>query len=499
MGFLIRAAGTPGPTADFWYTPIDSKAASGIEVTPDRALQISVVWACVRVLSETVASLPLIIYRRDKDGARERATGHPLYDTLHDQPNEWQTSMEFREMLQGHCALRGNGYAQIRSTPKGWGTELIPIHPDRVTVDRLTGNRLRYVVKEGDGEDVVIPQGEMFHLKGYSLDGLTGVSVLTVAREAMGLSAALEEHGARMFSQAARPSGVLKHPGQLKGEALERVQRSWQQDYSGLSNAWRVGVLEEGMEWQQTGMTGEDAQWLESRRFSGEDVARFFRVQAHKVGILEHATYTNVEQQAIEFVVDTIRPWLIRWEQGIRKSLILRPHTFFAEHLVDALLLGDTLTRYQAYHLAVSDGWMTRNEIRRRENLNPLDGLDEPKQDVPLPTNLGNTTPEVQAYTRLLATDVAGRVVRREIGAITKGATEHADSEGGFSDWLDEWFVGHADYVARAMQIPPAVAQAYCEERREHLAQQGLRRVDEWEIDAPPRLAKLALEDRMAA
>lgn len=383
MGILSRIW-SPQPSAHdlsnvnekFWSGTIGARTASGVSVSPDTALNAAAVWAAVKVISETVGSVPLIMYRRRADGGKERATDHPLYDLLHDQPNRSQTAFEFKEMLTTHLLLRGNAYAEIVPGPRGPVDQLLPVHPDLVTPERRPDGYLQFRVRDGKGGERTLLQDEMLYLRGLSLDGVTGVSVITYARESIGLMQAAESYGARVFSQGAQPGGVLEHPKELSKEAAARVSESWQAAHSGLGNAHKVAVLEDGLTWKQTSMTSEDAQYLETRKFEISEMSRWFRVPAHMLGDLERATFSNIEHLGLEFVIYTMLAWFTRWEQAIKRDLILSPRTYFAEFLVDGLLRGDIKTRYEAYAIGRQWGWLSQNDIRRLENMNPIAGGD---------------------------------------------------------------------------------------------------------------------------
>jgi HK97 family phage portal protein len=343
-----------------------------MHVTPDSAMACAAVFSCVRVVSEDVAKLPLILYRRTSDGGKERAKDHPLYARLHDTPNSWQTSVEWREMMQGHLELRGNAYA-LKVMSGRQLLELIPLHPDKVTVRQDERFRLSY-----DIAGTAYSADQILHLRGMSSDGFTGMSTITHAREAIGLAQATERHGASLFGNGARPGGVLVHPGKLSPEAAKRLKDQWDATHGG-ENANSTAVLEEGVSWTQLGMTSEDSQFLETRKFQRSEIASFFRIPPHKIGDLERATFSNIEHQALEYVTDSLMPRLVRWEQRLNASL-LNPSergAYFFEFLTEGLLRGDTKARYDAYQSAIASGWMSRNEARIRENMNPEVGLDE--------------------------------------------------------------------------------------------------------------------------
>lgn len=351
---------------------------AGVSITPDGAMTASTVFACVRVLAEDVAKLPLILYRRLPGGGKERASDHRVAKLL-TAPNGWQTGFEFREMLQGHLALRGNAFAYI-TRANGEPRELLPIHPDRVSVSQGKDWAVSYTVRDASGREEPVRPENLLHLRGLSSDGLTGLSVVSLARESIGLSLATEEHGARLFSNGAKPGGVLSHPQKLSDPAAKRLKESWNAVHGGGANAHQTAVLEEGMTWTQVGMTSEDSQFLQTRKFQAEEIARWYRMPPHKVGILERSTHSNIEHQAIEYVTDTLLPWLRRWEQAVSRALLspVERDEYFAEFLVDGLLRGDLKSRYDSYAIARTNGWLSANEIRSLENMNPIpDGGDD--------------------------------------------------------------------------------------------------------------------------
>jgi HK97 family phage portal protein len=353
-----------------------AETSAGVEVTPNSSLTYSAVFACVRVLAEDVGSLSLLLYRRLGRG-KERAADHSLYRILHDAPNPEMTSQELRETLTGHVSLWGNGYAEIERDNGGRVIGLWPLRPDRVRPRRVEG-RLVYEVRVG-GETVVLEAWRVMHLRGLGSNGIVGYSPIALQRNAVGLGLATEEFGSRFFANGARPGLVLTHPGQLGAEGQENLRRSWGRQHEGLSRAHRIAVLEEGMTITQIGIPPEDAQFLETRRFQALEIARIFRVPPHMIGDLERATFSNIEHQAIQYVDGTLLPWLRRWELRIGADLLSEGEkkTLFAEHLVDGKLRGDTVTRYQAYMTGRQGGWLSVNDIRERENMNPVEGGDE--------------------------------------------------------------------------------------------------------------------------
>lgn len=369
----------------YWNDFVASVSSTGITITPDTARRCAAVIACVRVLSETIAHLPFILYRRNGD-SRVRETSHPLYKLLHDSPNRWQTSFEFREMMMGHVLLRGNAYAQKVMDGNGTIIELVPLNPTKVTPKMTQGGDVYYEFRPGVGGTVYIPAENMFHLRGYASDGLVGVSPITEARETVGLAIAAEEFGARTFQNDAQPGGILEHPGKLGEEAIVNLRKSMQEQHGGVQNARKYMILEEGMKWTRVGMSSQDTQWIETRKFQLEEIARIFRVPPHLIGHLERATFSNIEHQGLEFVTHTILPWLKRWEQAIAARLMTAQerNLYYSEFLVDGLLRGDIATRYNAYAVGRQWGWLSADDVRRFENMDALPNQQGAKYLVPL-------------------------------------------------------------------------------------------------------------------
>lgn len=359
-----------------WLT--GEPTASGVSISPSGSLKLAAVWACVRVISEDIASLPLITYKR-LDRGKERATSHRLYRLLHDEPNPFMTAMQLRETLQGHVLLWGNAYANIERDDDGRPVAVWPLRPDQMDTPIVSaGGTLLYTYHVPGAGPRALTQSDVFHLRGLSSDGIVGYSPITLHRQALSLSLATMEFGNRFFGNDSRPGGILQAKTKLSKEAADRMKASWESAHQGLTKAHRVAVLEEGVEWKQVGIPPEDAQFLETRLFQVQETARIFRMPPHKIQELSRATYANIEEQAIEYVSDTLRPWLVRWEQQINKDLLMPRERgrYFVEHLMDALLRGKTLERFQAYQLGMQNGVWNANEVREMENANPFDGGD---------------------------------------------------------------------------------------------------------------------------
>ncbi|MCD8013314.1 MAG: phage portal protein [Lachnospiraceae bacterium] len=358
-------------------------ADSGERVDEHSSLQIATVYACVRLLSETVAGLPLHLYRYKDGDSKEKATDHPLYKILYRQPNPEMTSFSFRESMTMHLLLWGNAYAQIVRDGKNQIIGLYPLQPQFVEVDRDEQGQIFYVYhayeddKAGEtGKDYYFKREEILHIPGMGFNGLVGFSPIAMMKNSLGSAIAVEKYGSAFFRNGAQPSGVLEHPGVLKNP--ERVREAWDIAYGGASNAHKVAVLEEDMHYKAISLPPEDSQFLETRKFSVAEICRIFRVPPHLVQDLEHATFSNIEHQGIDFVQHSITPWVVRWEQGIIKDLLLEEEQdlYFPKFNVDGLLRGDYQSRMNGYAVAFSNGFMSPNEIRRLENLDPIPAED---------------------------------------------------------------------------------------------------------------------------
>ena len=373
------SSGDRSPYGEFWFEPVSARTGSGMRVSPDSALRLAAVYACVRILAETMASLPLVVYQRRADGGKDKVTDHWLYRLMAKRPNRFQNPFEWREMLQGHLALRGNAYNQIITNPRGEIIELMPIHPDRVKIELLPSGEYRYRVTDRAGTEVIMPRGDVWHLRGLSSDGLMGMSPIELARENLGMALAAQDYGARFFANDAKPTGGwIEFPGTFKDNEAKKVFReSYQQAQSG-ANRGKVLVLENGMKFHEVGVTNKDAQFLELRKFQITDIARLFRVPPHMIADLERATFSNIEQQSLEFVMHTMTPWAERWEASIESELLLEGDDIEIEFDFANLMRGDAASRSSYYQSGIQNGWLTRNEARIAENLNPIDGLDQP-------------------------------------------------------------------------------------------------------------------------
>ena len=364
------------------YTFLFGGTTSGKNVNEFTAMQTTAVYSCVRILSEALASLPLHVYRYSQ-GGKERVYDHPLYHILHDEPNSEMTSFVFRETLMSHLLIWGNAYAQVIRDGAGRVVALYPLLPNKMEVWRDKNGEIFYTYSRNSDENpnfkdygcVVLRRQDVLHIPGLGFDGLVGYSPIAMAKNAVGMTLACEEYGASFFANGANPGGVLEHPGVLKDP--KKVRDSWNDVYRGTNNAHKVAVLEEGMKYQQIGIPPEEAQFLETRKFQINEISRLYRIPPHMVGDLEKSSFSNIEQQSLEFVKYTLDPWVIRWEQALQRSLLLpREKTeYFIKLNVDGLLRGDYQSRMNGYSIARQNGWLSANDIREMEDMNPI--LDE--------------------------------------------------------------------------------------------------------------------------
>jgi len=370
---------TPGSSYSFFM----GGTTSGKAVTERSAMQMTAVYSCVRILSEAVAGLPLHLYRYGDDNSKVKALEHPLYRLLHDEPNPEMSSFVFRETLMTHLLLWGNAYAQIIRNGKGEVIALYPLMPNKMTVDRDASGRLYYRYQHGSDEaktmensSVILSPADVLHIPGLGFDGLVGYSPIAMAKNAIGMAIACEEYGAKFFANGAAPGGVLEHPGTIKDP--QRVRESWQSTFGGSGNANKIAVLEEGMKYTPIGISPEQAQFLETRKFQINEIARIFRVPPHMVGDLEKSSFSNIEQQSLEFVKYTLDPWVIRWEQSLQRSLFSfeEKQKYFFKFNVEGLLRGDYQSRMNGYATARQNGWMSANDIRELENLDRIPAED---------------------------------------------------------------------------------------------------------------------------
>ena len=358
-------------------------SSAGKNVNERSAMQMTAVYSCVRILAEAVAGLPLHLYRYKEDGGKERAIDNNLYHLLHDEPNKEMSSFIFRETLMTHLLLWGNAYAQIIRNGKGEVIALYPLMPNKMQVDRDENGELYYIytrssdeAKTMEGVTVYLTPRDVLHIPGLGFDGLVGYSPIAMAKNAIGLAIATEEYGAKFFANGAAPSGVLEHPGTIKDPS--RLRENWNSTFGGSANSGKVAVLEEGMKYTPISISPEQAQFLETRKFQIDEIARIFRVPPHMVGDLEKSSFSNIEQQSLEFVKYTLDPWVIRWEQSLSRALLNEDEKrkYFFKFNLEGLLRGDYESRMSGYAVARQNGWMSANDIRELENMDKIPAED---------------------------------------------------------------------------------------------------------------------------
>lgn len=470
-------------TDEKWWRSIGwiQPSKSGITVSGETAMRATAVWSAIRVLSWTLASLPLIVYRTLPRG-KEKATDNSLYNILHSFPNSYQSSFTFRSTAMTHLCLWGNAYAEIEFNSQGQAIALWPIPPWRITPYLNSQRELRYKINlssnqldiKGAQQDD-LPYYKIIHILGLGTNGFIGLSPIQLAKESIGLSLAAEEFGARYFGDGTNTGGVVTHPLSLSDKAYERLKVSMEQAYEGLSKAHRIMFLEEGMKFDKTTIPPDQSQFLETRKFQVREIARIFNVPPHMIGDLEQATFSNIEHQAIEFVVHTMRPWFVNWEQELNRKLFLNGDNekYFVEFLVDGLLRGDTVARYQAYSQARQWGWLSANDIRELENQNPLPGEEGDIYLVPLnmqPTSWLGTAPSaapVAAASLNLITrsfrhvfeEAGRRIIERDAQNVRRAVKKHLSERtlNDFTAWLEDNYRDFTKFITSQI-LPPAIA-----------------------------------------
>lgn len=471
-----------------------SNGAGGIRVTPASAMTYSAVLACVRVLAETLASVPLIVYSR-QGRRKERAKDFYLYHLLHDQPNPRLTSFEFRELLQVWLLLWGNAYCEIEYNGAGQIVALWPLLPWRMEGIKNDGGTLFYRYRDEGDRTVSIPSWRIWHLRGVSFNGVIGLAINDVARDPVALGQAAEKFGASFFNNGAMPSGVLEHPGALGDKAYDHLRDTWMAAHGGLDRAQRMAILEEGMKYSAIGVPPEQAQFLETRKYQRSEVAGIMRVPPHMIGDLENATFSNIEHQQIAFLVHSMTPWFVRWEQSIQSNLMTTAEVaqYFTRFLVEGLLRGDIASRYQAYAIGRQWGWLSADDVREKEEMNPLPNGQgatylTPMNMTPADGDGGRAALAHNPHYHMLAEEAAGRVVRKELAAMRKASERSAGRE----EWATavvDFYDGHADYVATTMRMSLAAAVDYCNQGKKELLAGGYAAAVDW---LPRRVMALA-------
>lgn len=511
MGVLTRAlvgsyqAAAPGPADDFWYRPVGAASATGLTISMETALKASAVWACVSLIAESIASLPVHVYQKQERGRRQ-VSNHPVATVLGSRPNGRQTPFDFKAMVTAHALLSHGGYAEIVPGALGAVDRLLPLDSRWVTPEMIGDDRMRFVVQQPGKPKRTINQESMFWINGLGLDGMMGLSVSErLAVEAIGLALATERYGASFFGQGARLSGYLRMKGRLTREAAGELRDYWSSLHSGLANAHRPAVLEEGADWVPTSAENESAQYLQTREFQVEEICRWFRVPPHMVGSTVKSTSwgTGIEQMSIGFVTFTLGSWISRWEERVDHCLITAAPFYYAKLNPAALLKGDTPGRFNAYQIAAGGNapWMTRNEIRELEDRNPLPGLDEPLAPLNMGT-AGATPPPATAppgggtagtaLLPMLTRQVARTLVRTEIERVGKLARRYAGDADAWQAGVADFYAGHATELIERLHLPQAAALGYCGQQVVALAG-GVGVMDDWEARRVDDLVALVL------
>lgn len=507
-------------------------------------MRLSAVFACVRVRSETLATCPLVVFRRLPNGGKERAREHPLYKVLHDAPNQWQTSLEFVEMMTCHLDLRGNAFARIVPGPRGAIDQLIPLHPDLVQVYRLPNGKLKYQVRSRfEGQVYWYMQEEIFHLRGLSSDGLVGLSPIAVQREVIGGGLGMQDYAERFFQNDATVSTWIKHPGKFKDDAARDKFRESYRKSQTAENRFKTPVLEEGLELKAIGISNKDSQFLEAKNASAIEICGMYRVPPHMIGMLDRATHSNIEHLGIEFKTHCIQGIASRWERRINTDLIdpvsegLDGDEYFAEFLLGSLERGDMKTRFEAYAIGRNWGFLNPNSICEFEGWDPIapedggeeylrplnmvpagtqlipagaqeepDPEDAPKDpppnpdDNPPPDLPDDSGEEASLLLNSFAAEAARRVVHKEVTALRKAVLRAGKGfdAAAFRAEVEKFYATHEQLVAQTMCIPAAAAARYARSNLKLLLdiaepEEKWFALDWIQDTAPGTLAKIAL------
>lgn len=464
------AAEGPAPSDDFWWIREPERSGSfGVPVTAATALQVSTVFACRKVIAETCAMLPLVVFRRTGARAREHAHDDPVYQLLRVRPNGWQTPFDFVEVMTGRAALHGNAVALKQMTATRTQVEaLLPVPPSALRLELLRDRgEMRYWIRGADGQERPHVAGEVVHLRGHSINDDVGADISQQAREAIGLARAMEMFGGRFFANDTTVGVIFEHPGALTVDARRHLTESLRDRHGGVLNAHHPVILEEGMKAQRfTARAGEDAQLTESRAAQVIEICRYFRMPPHKVQHLLHATFSNIEHQGIEFATDTIQPWATRWEQTVDRDLIVDTAGYYAKVVMQALMRGDSLQRSTFYRSMMHISALSPNEIRELEDLNPRPGGDRyylQSAMAPLhedgsldlsahgstqgAAEVARASAPARAVTAFVA-DAADRIAAAEARAVARAPRDAA----ALAAWAAEFYgTAHRDYIMRVL------------------------------------------------
>lgn len=499
---LRPRAGTPNPIDDYWYTDIGAcRSGAGILVTPDIALKSSALYACVKVLAETIATMPLRMFEELPDGSRVPAPDHPIDDLIRYQPNDRQTAVEFWEMMMLHASLRGVGYAEIIPGRRGAVDQLKPIHTDRMRIEVLKDDSLRFIFSDPrTGLQRTLLQDEVFRIPGMSSDGVRPLRVVDLAAEHIGIGMAADQYAARIFSQNLNFGGFLIHPGKLSEEAQKNIIQRLTERFAGIGGFHRPVVLQEGMKFEKASMTAREAQLENARKWQIGEVARFYRIPLHMLGIDDQTNRSTVEEQGRNFVEYTIRPWVRRIEQAIRRDLIVNPRRFQAKFNMDALLRGNAEARANYYSAALGAGghepWMSVEEVRINEGMNARPMVGELRAPTNMQDGGGASVEQLPEPPRALVDNTpdarAERLVRREVAAVRKASMRFAGSPDDLSEWVKAFYGGHVSTVMTLLGWPKEAARVYCAHQRDELLESDdiEATLYAWEDNIPGEIVK---------
>lgn len=478
-----------GPLSDFWYNPVGTTSSSGVIVKPDNAMRVSAVFACVTKLSEVLSQLDFRVFDTSGDKDKE-ARKHPAWSALYNKPNRWQTPIEWQAMGMAHLCLRGNYYNRIVINDEG-ETELVPLNPDRMTVEQMEDRRLRYIYRQKVGSEITLSNADMLHVRGLTLDGLVGVSVLEYARNAVGTCIAQETHGAALFKNGGLPTFWIGRPqgSRFTQEARRNFRAGWRTLHGGAENSGNPPILEDGMEIHELGMSNRDSQWIEARSFQAIEICRFFGVPPYMIGVQGEAA-RNIEQMGTEFVRYTLAPWSARWCQSIERDLIADRDKYCVRQNLEELEKGDKLSRYQAHNIAIQGGWQLPNEARAEEGWEPIEGGDiprfpmnmqpagggpdeqqqggqpgKPKPPKMEPADEGDSSyqqrkkddEQKKKNTRkafaVLLDDRAARIATAEIKGMEKRASKASENKTLWNAWATEFYVSQTSFIESTLSV----------------------------------------------
>jgi HK97 family phage portal protein len=457
----IKAGGADRSVfGSFWFDPIGRVAMTGARVTPASAMGLTEVYACVRVLAQSFAVMDFQLFLPKAGGGRTKQTNHWLYRLFAKAPNRFQSPFEWRMMLMGHLALRGNAYCQITPNGKGEIVELLPLHPDRMQIQLLENGSYRYVYSDQNGQQIFYTRDEIWHLRGLSSDGYVGMSPIEMARESIAEGMAMQSYASRFFANDTKPGGWIEYPGGFASAAAKLTFReSWQQMQGG-SNRGKVAVLEKGMKYNELTVNNKDSQFIEARAAKVTEIARLFGVPPHKIADLSRSTNNNIEHQSIEFWTDTMLPWSKCWASSIVSFLLGVDTELEPTFDMSKMMRGDAASRGTYYNTGILSGWLTRNEARQEEGLDPIDGLDDPLQ----PLNMVGQTDGVDVVPddAAAADDAPAKPAASKVGDVRL----HAIVKSGAARMAKRLAAGQAlspAVLSDALAISPAAAQSWIE------------------------------------